>query len=100
MLRLPSLDIFSFWSGFIIASLLWLVVAGLRRLLRQLAENYKLRQQLKRETVRESLEQIFRQSTLNRSQRMHLGQCFFPLDSILIEPKVFVPFFELFNVRC
>jgi len=97
MLRLPSLDIFSFWSGFIIASLLWLVVAGLRRLLRQLAENYKLRQQLKRESVRESLEQIFRQSTLNRAQRMHLGQCFFPLDSILIEPKVFVPFFELFN---
>lgn len=92
-IRLPSIDIISFWIGFLIATLFWWVVSMLRPALRQLKENARKNQDEKKEKTRTAgaIEDRYRQVVLQSAQGMHLAAPLFSLDEILVPPRVLAP---------
>lgn len=88
-MRFPfNIDLLSFWSGFLVATLFWFVVRRLVRLIPKLKEINKNKQEARKKLV--NLETIFtiRKNTLRRCQSEHLFSAFFPLDDILVQPML------------
>jgi hypothetical protein len=88
--RLPNLDLFSFWLGFILASVFWWVISMLRPAFRQMREAARIKQAERKERARTStaVEQHYRELMLLYSQGQHLAASLFSLDEILIPPRL------------
>ena len=95
MLKLPPIDTLSFWIGFFIASLFWLIISGLRQAVKRLISTTRERNQQRQQADIESLESILLSSVVKRAQKNHMASLLFPLDAVLITPTVFIPFPEL-----
>ena len=91
--RFPTIDNFSFWFGFILASLLSLVLSLLRPAFQQMRENARARQVEKKERTRSAsgVEERYRQAILLRAQGLHLAAPLFALDEIIEAPRLLAP---------
>lgn len=87
-IQLPKIDLISFWFGFALATILWLVLFRLSKLLpkmKQSAAENRRRQELLKNINREHNIRLF---TLRKAQMKHLASSLFPLDKVMIEPSV------------
>jgi HEAT repeat protein len=85
------IDLFSFWFGFILATLFWLIVQQLRKLapkIKQSREENRIHQQRLKDLDKEHDVRGF---ALRKAQSSHMASSMFPLDKVLIEPKVILP---------
>lgn len=89
--RLPNLDSFSFWIGFLAASFFWWIVASLRPFFRQMSANARAKREAARERSTVSVEEHYRQMALQRAQAMHLASPLFSLDEVALPPLVLAP---------
>lgn len=91
--RFPIINQFSFWLGFILATLLWWVISMVRPALKQMAENVRAKREAKKEKAKSvsAIEDRYRQTVLQRAQGMHLAAPLFALDEILQEPRLLAP---------
>jgi HEAT repeat protein len=91
--RFPTINQFSFWLGFILATLLWWVISMIRPALKQMAENVSAKKEEKKEKARSvsAIEERYRQAVLQRAQGMHLATPLFALDEILQPPRLLAP---------
>jgi hypothetical protein len=81
----------SFWLGFVLASLFWLLVALFRRLWPGIRSEIVQRFKELRDRNLSGLETYLRRDTIQRVQKMHLAAPLFALDEILVEPRVIAP---------
>jgi hypothetical protein len=87
-MRLPSIDAFSFWLGFVVAALL---AAGVYRSRRALtAGRRSLAGWLSgvRDTFTSGTERLVREDTLRFAQTAHLAGTLFALNDVLLPPRV------------
>ena len=86
--RFPNIDSFSFWLGFILASVVWWVLSLLRPAFEQLRENAKAKQVEKKEKAKtmSGMEERYRQTILVHVQGFHLAAPLFSLDEIAEAP--------------
>ncbi len=91
--RIPNIDIFSFFLGFILAALIWWITSMLRPAFQQIVANIRARQADKREKAHEFniAEEHFLLSVLQQAQGMHLAAPIFSLDEILVLPRLLAP---------
>lgn len=90
-LRNLRLDTFSFWFGFVMgASLLW-ILGQLRKQLPRFIKFVQGSIQAIRRSLTASTEIRLRNDILRYVQSMHLAAPLFPLDDILIEPRLLPP---------
>lgn len=90
-IKLPNIDLVSFWAGFVLATIFWLVLLRISKLLpkmRKSAAEARLIQQQKRDLDREH---GLRTYALRKAESSHLASSLFPLSSILIQPTVLTP---------
>jgi hypothetical protein len=87
----PKIDLLSFWFGFILATVFWLVILRIAKMLpkmkKSMAENRR-KQESKHNTSREHSIRVFME---RKAQGNHIASSLFALDRILIEPKVIAP---------
>lgn len=86
-----SFDQISFWLGFLAASLVWWIFMRSRHHLPGIKKYIQLKLEQARERNRAGVSAYFRQEALRRAQRQHLARGLFPLEEILIPPRLFVP---------
>ncbi|MBL8061405.1 MAG: HEAT repeat domain-containing protein [Anaerolineales bacterium] len=86
-----AIEPFSFFVGFITATVMWFVIARARPLLAELREGMKERREVAQTRKASSVEENHRRITLRRAQGMHLASPLFALDEILQEPLVLAP---------
>ena len=86
-----SIDLLSFFFGFVIATVFWWVISRARPLWKEASENLKQRQEAAHVQRSSNLEQNHRRITLRRAQGMHMAAPLFALDEILQEPRVMAP---------
>ncbi len=89
--RLPNLDNFSFWLGFLAASFFWWIVASLRPFFRQMSANARAKREAARERSAVGVEEHYRQVVLRRAQAMHLASSLFSLDEVALPPLLLAP---------
>lgn len=83
-----NLDLLSFWVGFIIATLFWFVVQRLIRLLPKLREYNQKKQEARKNLINQETIFAIKKFTLRRCQTEHIFSAFFPLNEILVQPKL------------
>jgi hypothetical protein len=92
---LPSpnlhLDALSFWMGIITASLLWWFISGLKQLWPSIKSSFQLGAQDLQKRTSNSVEERLRRETIRQAQGNHLAFPFFPLDEILVTPRLLAP---------
>ena len=86
-----SLDTLSFLFGFVVATILWWVIARLRPLFKEMSQGLKARQEQTQSRRATGLEESHRRVTLRRAQGMHLAAPLFALDELLQEPRLLAP---------
>jgi len=89
--QVPHIDLFSFWFGFILATLFWLIIQQFRKLapkIKQTREENRLHYQRLKELDQEH---GIRSWSLRKAQSSHLASSLFPLNKVLIEPRVILP---------
>ncbi len=91
--RFPNIDDFSFWLGFILATVFWWVIALIRPALQQMGENARKKREEKKERAKSVniIEEHYRQNVLLQAQGMHLAAPLFALDEILQPPRLLAP---------
>jgi len=89
--RLPELDAFSFWLGFLVALALAYGAYRLRHQLGALRERWSQRLRGVREFFTAGLDRSVRADVLRFAQNSHLAGALFPLDEILLTPRVLLP---------
>lgn len=92
-MKFPSLhiDLFSFWIGFILATLFWLIIQQFRKLapkIKQSREDNRIHRQRLKDLDQEH---NIRSFALRKAQSSHFASSMFPLEKVLIEPKVILP---------
>lgn len=90
-IRIPPIDPFSFWIGFISAIILTWVLARIKPLFAQIRSSWKEQQEAAQIRRSSSLEEHHRQNILRQAQGMHLAAPLFALDEILIQPQFLAP---------
>ncbi len=91
MTQPPYIDAISFIAGFLAASLFWWIFSKVKRSIPQLRANLQQRAEAARERNREGISIYIREETLRRAQNAHLTRQIFPLDDILIQPRLLAP---------
>lgn len=86
-----AIEPFSFFIGFITATVLWFVISRARPLLDELRSGLKERRQESQTRKASSVEENHRRLTLRRAQGMHIAAPLFSLDEILQEPFLLAP---------
>jgi len=86
-----AIDPFSFFIGFIAASVFWWLVARARPLWDEMLAGIKEQQEVAQARKTNSVEENHRRITLRRAQGMHLAAPLFALDEILQEPLLLAP---------
>ncbi len=91
--RLPNIDTFSFWLGFILAFLSWWVLSMLRPAFQHMRATAQAKQAEKKEIIRTAsgVEERYRQSVLLQAQALHLAAPLFSLDEIIEPPALLAP---------
>ena len=93
--HLPSIDIFSFLVGVILASLFWWLISLLRPAMQYLHENSqnkKVEKENKEKAQTTSvIEENYRRIVLQQAQALHLASSLFSLDEIIEPPKLLAP---------
>ncbi len=87
----PHIDAISFIAGFLAASLFWWIFSKVKGSIPQLRANLQQRIEAARERNREGISIYIREETLRRAQNAHLTRQLFPLDEILIQPRLLAP---------
>jgi HEAT repeat protein len=91
MNRIPPIDMFSFWIGFIVASIFWAIIAALRPSLRNAIAAIKKQREESKLRVSSSIEDNHLRNIYNQAQEMHLAASLFSLNEIIIEPRLVAP---------
>ena len=86
-----AIDPFSFFVGFITASVFWLLVSRARPLWNELRANLKEQREVAQTRKSSSVEENHRRITLRRAQGMHIAAQLFALDEIILEPLLIMP---------
>ncbi len=86
-----AIDPFSFFVGFLTASVFWWLVTRGRPLWDELRANIKEQREVAQSRKTSSVEENHRRVTLRRAQGMHLAAPLFALDEILQEPLLIAP---------
>lgn len=91
--RLPSINQFSFWLGFILSGLLWWVISVVRSAIRQMTENSRAKQKDSKDKTKSisAVEERYRQVILQYVQGLHLAAPLFALDEIIQTPLLMAP---------
>ncbi len=84
-------DTYSFFAGFIAASVFWWLLARARPLWNEMRSGFKEQQEVAQARKSNTVEENHRRSTLRRAQGMHLAAPLFALDEILQTPLVMAP---------
>lgn len=84
-------DPFSFFAGFISASVFWWLLSRARPLWREIRSGIKEKSEVAQSRKSTAVEENHRRNTLRRAQGMHLAAPLFALDEILQTPLVFAP---------
>jgi hypothetical protein len=84
-------DNYSFFAGFIAASIFWWLIARARPLWNEMRSGFKEQQEVAQSRKSNTVEENHRRSTLRRAQGMHLAAPLFALDEILQTPLVMAP---------
>jgi HEAT repeat protein len=84
-------DPFSFFAGFVSASIFWWLVTRARPLWNEIREGWKEQQEASQSRKTNTVEENHRRNTLRRAQGMHLAAPLFALDEILQTPLVLAP---------
>ncbi|MBI5825525.1 MAG: HEAT repeat domain-containing protein [Chloroflexi bacterium] len=82
---------FSFFLGFVSATIFWLLVTRARPLWHEMRANLKEQREAAESRKTNTVEENHRRITLRRAQGMHLAAQLFALDEILQEPMVISP---------
>jgi HEAT repeat protein len=82
------IDRLSFWIGFLAASLFWWVYGIIRGQLPRLRLSLQNQAATNRKRSNFALDERWRKLTLLKAQNMHLSAAMFPLDEILIPPRI------------
>jgi HEAT repeat protein len=93
MFNLPDvrIDRISFWLGFLAATLIWWLWGRIRPLLPQWRDQLKQAADKLRLKNFAGVEEYLRRETVHRAQRQHLAAPLFPLDDIIIQPRLIAP---------
>jgi len=86
-----AIDPFSFFVGFIIATVFWWLVTQARPMWKELTAGIKEQRETAQARKTNSVEENHRRITLRRAQGMHLAAPLFALDEILQEPLLIAP---------
>jgi len=86
-----AIDPFSFFIGFLSASVFWWLMTQARPLWREYRTAAAEKKELAQARKTSSVEENHRRNTLRRAQGMHLAAPLFALDEILQEPRVITP---------
>jgi len=91
--RFPSIDNFSFWLGFILATLALRIISLVRPAFQHLREMAELKRVEEKDKIHASsgVEERYRQSVLQQAQGLHLAAPLFSLDEILEPPVLLAP---------
>lgn len=82
---------FSFFLGFISATIFWLLITRARPLWDEMRANLKEQREAAESRKTNTVEENHRRITLRRAQGMHLAAQLFALDEIIQEPSVIAP---------
>ena len=86
-----QLDRLSFWLGFAAGFLFLLLLGRLRPALKGLLQFIKGRWAALRAEMATGVEMRHRNDTLQRAQGLHLAEALFPLDEIMLPPRLLAP---------
>jgi HEAT repeat protein len=86
-----AIDPFSFFTGFIVASVFWWLVARARPMWDELLAGIKEQREVAQAHKTNTVEENHRRITLRRAQGMHLAAPLFALDEIIHEPLLIAP---------
>ncbi len=86
-----SLEPFSFFTGFIAATIFWWILARARPLWNEIRAGLAEQREAAQARKTNSTEENHRRVTLRRAQGMHLAAPLFALDEILQEPRLLLP---------
>jgi HEAT repeat protein len=79
---------FSFWLGFLVASLLWWLLGRFMPALKELGKNFLAQAKAVRESAKAGVDYHFRNDMIARAEKMHLAAPLFALQEILIPPRL------------
>ncbi len=82
---------FSFFLGFVSATIFWLLITRARPLWNEMRASLKEQREASESRKTNSVEENHRRITLRRAQGMHLAAQLFALDEIILEPVVIAP---------
>ena len=82
---------FSFFLGFVSATIFWLLITRARPLWDEMRANLKEQREAAESRKTNTVEENHRRITLRRAQGMHLAAQLFALDEIIQEPFVMAP---------
>jgi len=86
-----TIDPFSFFIGFVTASVFWWLIAQSRPLWQEFRAGLKEKNEIAQARKTSSVEENHRRTTLRRAQGMHLAAPLFALDEIIQEPLLIIP---------
>jgi HEAT repeat protein len=86
-----AIDLVSFLIGFVSASIFWWLARAIKVKYPYLKERLKQQAEIRRQRKLEGISRYIRQETLRRAQTCHLAHQLFPLDDILIPPRLLAP---------
>ena len=86
-----AVDPFSFFVGFIAASVFWVLISRARPLWNEMRAGFKEQREVSQTRKTNTVEENHRRITLRRAQGMHLAAPLFALDEIIQEPLLIAP---------
>jgi HEAT repeat protein len=89
--KIPPIDVFSFWLGFAIAALLAYMLNLNRERLSRVGAAFRAGLRRFRESLLGGTERRWREEVLALAQTSHLAGALFPLDQILVAPRLRIP---------
>jgi HEAT repeat protein len=89
--KIPSIDVFSFWLGFAAAAVIGLVLFWFRGPLGKVADALRARWHRLRESLVVGPERLLRDEVISQTRASHVAGALFPLDRILVAPRLLVP---------
>ena len=85
---LRNFEPFSFWLGFLVATLFWWILSRFAPVLREFWKNFVDQAQAIRENAKAGVEYHYRNDVIRVTQTMHLAAPLFSLNEIIIPPQL------------
>ena len=90
-MRLPNIDMISFWIGAAVASVLWWVIFLSRPLITQLLSNSREKRKERQLQISAGIEDTHRKIVYKQTQEMHIAASLFSLDEIAEPARLLAP---------